>query len=80
MVEQTKNSINNLYHFMRVLNVQWIQQSIATRDAFSKIGLNSISLSAQAKTQDQEIRYYCRMFRELKLQHLLLKNQMMKVF
>ena len=56
MVEQAKNLINNLYHFMRVLNVQWTRQSIATNDAFSRIGLSNISLNALAKTQEREIR------------------------
>ena len=79
MAEQAKNSINNSYRFMRVLNAQWTLQSIATSDAFNKIGLNNTSLSALAKTQQQEIRYCCRMFRELKLQRLLSKNQMTKV-
>jgi len=78
MAEQAKNLINNLYHSIHVLNVLSILPNIATSDAFNKIGLNSISSSAQVKIQPQEILSYFQMFKESKLQLHLSKNQTMK--
>jgi hypothetical protein len=64
MVEQAKNSINNLYHFMHVLSVLSTQQSIVTKDAFNKIGSKHTSLNALVKIQRLEIRFYCQMCKE----------------
>ena len=58
--------IRNIFHFGNAKNASLIQLNIVRKDAFSRIGLNNISLNVQDKLLVLVIQFYYHRFKELR--------------
>jgi hypothetical protein len=71
--------IRNIFHFGNAKNASLIQLNIVRKDAFSRIGLNNISLNVQDKLLVLVIQFYYHRFKELRQVLHLLRKAMMKI-